>query len=105
MIDDEVAAILDLVPEFQDRYLELVASADDDPGAAAVMADLGEFTAALLAEIERSRPALERCLAAVEQVADTSDDAEELVVWSFLESFSPDDVRLLRRWLGPRTRA
>jgi len=29
---------------------------------------------------------------AVEKVAETSDDAEELIVWSFFDNLSPDDT-------------
>jgi hypothetical protein len=41
----------------------------------------------------------------VEKVAETSEDAEELIVWSFFDNLSPDDVRRLDPWLGPATRA
>jgi hypothetical protein len=105
MMDDEVAQLLERAPEFGDRYRELVAWADGDPGAAAVFAELADYVAGLVAEVERSRPSLERCLAGVEEVAGRSPDAEELVVWSFFEGLSPDDVRRLGPWLGPRTRA
>jgi|HubBroStandDraft_1064217.scaffolds.fasta_scaffold1189051_1 hypothetical protein len=105
MMDDEVAQLLERAPEFGDRYRELVAWADGDPGAAAVFAELADYVAGLVAEIERSRPTLERCLAGLEEVAGRSPDAEELVVWSFFDGLSPDDVGRLHPWLGPRTRA
>jgi hypothetical protein len=105
MIDIEVAQVLEGAPEFVDRYLELVESADGDPGAPAVFAELADYVAGLAAEVERFRPTLERCLAGVEKVATTSEDAEELVVWSFFDSLSPDDLRRIETWLGPRTRA
>ena len=38
MIDKEVTQVLDGAPEFADRYLELVRSADGDPGASVVFA-------------------------------------------------------------------
>ncbi len=105
MIDDEVAQILRSTPEFADRFMDLVESADDDPGAAAVFVELGDFVAGLLAAVEQVRPTLERCLAGLEAVAAGSSDAEELIVWSFFDGLSPDEVRLLGPWLGPRTRA
>jgi len=105
MIDDETAEVLERAPEFADRYRELVESADDDPGAPAVFAELADFVAGLVAEVERFRPTLERCLAGVEKVAEGSPDAEDLVVWSFFDNLSPDDVRHLEPWLGPCTRA
>ena len=105
MIETEVSQVLDSAPEFTDRYLELVRSADGDPGAAAVFAELAEYVGCLLGELEHVRPRLERCLAGVEKVVESSDDAEELVIWSFFDNLSPDDVRRLEPWLGSRTRA
>jgi len=105
MMDDEVTLVLEAAPEFVDRYLDLVETADGDPAAAATFTELADFVAGLVAEIERFRPSHEHCLAAVERVAETSDDAEDLVVWSFFDNLSPDDIRRLERWMGPRTRA
>ena len=101
----EVDTLLAEVPEFRGRYLELVAVADDDPGATEAFAELAEFVAELAAGLEQFRPLLTRCLAAVEQVASTSDEAEELVGWSFLDYLSLDTRRTLLPWLGPSTRA
>lgn len=105
MIDGDVARVLEAAPECADRYLELVESTDGDPGAAAVFVELAEYVGALVAGIERFRPALERCLAGVDRVAESSVDAEDLVVWAFFDNLSPDDVRRLGPWLGPQTRA
>jgi hypothetical protein len=105
MTESEVSHVLEGTPGFADRYLELVEWADGDPGGAAVFAELADYVAALLAELEHFRPTLERCLAGVEKVAEYSEDAEELVIWSFFDNLSPDDVRRLEPWLGPRTRA
>lgn len=105
MAESEVSHVLEGTPEFLDRYLELVEWADGDPGAPAVFAELADYVAHLVAELERFRPTLERCLAAVEKVAEHSADAEELVIWSFFDNLSPDDVSRLEPWLGPRTRA
>jgi hypothetical protein len=105
MIDDEVGLVLEVAPEFTDRYLDLVAAADGDPGAAATFVELADYVAGLATAVERFRPSLVRCLAGVEKVAETSEDAEELIVWSFFDNLSPDDVRRLDPWLGPATRA
>jgi hypothetical protein len=105
MIPGEVQQVLLGAPTFVDRYRELVDAADGDPGAAAVFAELADFVAELMEEWERVVPTLELCLAGVEKVAAGSPDAEELVVWSFFDNLSPDDVRRLQPWLGPRTRA
>jgi hypothetical protein len=104
VIDDDVALVLAGAPEFVDRYLELVEATDDDPGAAVTFAELADYVAELGKRVEEFRPALVSCLAAVEKVAETSEDAEELIVWGFFDNLSPDDIRRLDPWLGPRTR-
>ena len=105
MTDREVARVLEAVPEFVDRYLTLVEMGDGEPGPGTVFDELADYLAGVLAGVGPFLPTLERCLAAVEEVAAHSPDADELVVWSFFDNLSPDDVRLLRPWLGPRTRA
>ncbi|MGH9019352.1 MAG: hypothetical protein ACRDY1_16515 [Acidimicrobiales bacterium] len=104
MIEPEVVIVLEAAPDFAGRYRQLLEAADDDPGAAVVFAELAEFVASLAAEMDRLRPGLERCLAAVEAVAEQSEDAEDLVVWSFFDNLSPDDIGRLGPWLGPATR-
>jgi hypothetical protein len=64
--------VLAAVPEFLGRYLELVELGDDDPGAAEAFCELAEFVAELASGVERYRPVLTRCLAAVEEVASSS---------------------------------
>jgi len=103
-IHPAVVAVLRAVPEFADRYLDLVEDADGDPGSPAAFAELAEFVAVLAGELDRLRPVLERCLRAVEDVAATSPDARELVGWAFLDTLSPDELDDLRPWLGGRTR-
>jgi hypothetical protein len=102
---EEVATVLAAVPEFLGRYLELVELADDDPGAAEAFSELAEFVAELASGVEQYRPVLTRCLAAVEEVASSSEDAEELVGWSFLDYLSLDARQTLLGWLGPGTLA
>ena len=101
----EISTLLEAVPEFHGRYLELVELADDDPGPAEAFSELAVFVAELAMGIEQFRPLLTRCLAAVEQVAATCDDAEELVGWSFLDYLSTDARRIVLPWLGPNTLA
>ena len=105
MLDPEVQLLLHEVPEFADRYVALVEAADGDPGAAAAFGELGELAAEMALQLARIEPLLCRVLAAVEEVASSSDDAEELVGGAFLDSLSPDHLRLLGPWLGPATRA
>lgn len=97
-------AVLAALPEFVPRYLGLVEAADGDPGAAAAFTELADHASGLVAGIECFRPALVRCLAAVERVSHDSPDGEDLVAWAFLDSLSPDDRRNLSPWLGPHTR-
>ncbi len=75
------------------------------PGRQRRSASLLKFVAELAAGIEQFRPLLTRCLTAVEQVASTSEDAEELVGWSFLDYLSLDTRRAVLPWLGPSTLA
>ena len=105
MMDAEIAVVLEAAPGFVDRYLDLAEAADGDPGVAATFTELADYVGGLVTEIERCTPVLARCLAGVESVATSSDDAAELVAWAFLDSLSPDDRRRLVGWLGPRTRA
>src|ERR1700746_2124042 len=79
MVDPEVELLLHEVPEFAERYVALAEAADGDPGAAAAFGELGELAAEMAAQLARLEPLLCRVLAAVEEVASTSDDAEELV--------------------------
>jgi len=97
--------VLEAAPHFADRYRELVQWADDGPGAGVVFADLADHVADLVAEMEHLRLRLVRCMDGVEKVASSSDDAEELIVWSFFDALSPDHVRRLDPWIGPHTRA
>jgi hypothetical protein len=103
--DPIVAVVLRTVPEFSDRYLELVEAADGDPGLPAAMSELAEFVAELAGAVDRPRAVLERCLAAVEEVATTAPDPVELVGWAFLDSLTPEETARLRPWIGPRTMA
>jgi hypothetical protein len=99
----EVETLLAAVPEFLGRYAELVELADDDPGANEAFCELADFVAELAAGLEQFRPVLTRCLEAVENVAADSDEAEELVGWSFLDYLPIETRRILLPWLGPST--
>ncbi|MGA2307880.1 MAG: hypothetical protein ABSH29_27380 [Acidimicrobiales bacterium] len=105
MIAPEVATLLETVPEFVDRFLDLTEAADGDPGGPAAFTELADFVATLLSRRSPSHGVLSRCLACVERVARESDDADELVCWSFLDSLCPEDLRRVAPWLGPRTLA
>ncbi len=93
------------VPELADRYLALAEAADGHPGAAAVFDELADHVAVLAGPGAVAAPDLDRCLAAVEHVAATSPDAEELVGWTFLDGLPPATRQWLRPRLGPATAA
>jgi hypothetical protein len=100
----DVSTLLEGTPEFSDRYLELVELADGYPGAQEVFSELAEFVAELAQGIDRFRPVLARCLAAVERVSEESDDAEELVGWCFLDYLPTETRQAVHQFLGPETR-
>jgi hypothetical protein len=102
---DQVEAVLAAVPEFADRYLALVEAGDGDPGGAAVFAELGDYVAGLLVDPAHHWGELVRCLAAVEAVADGSEDGQDIVAWSFLDGLPPVDRHALEPFLGPCTRS
>ena len=99
-----VTTLLSGVPEFGPAYLALVEVFDDDPGGPAIFTELADFVSERLLAIEAERPVLERALAAVELVATSGGEADELVGYAFLDSLSPEDRRLITPWLGPATR-
>ncbi len=103
---DATATLLSLVPELHAAYLELVALADDDPGPAAVFAELAALVAGWLATVGEAQPALDRAFRALEAVAeDASEEALELVGYAFFDNLSPDHQRAAQRWIGPSTRS
>jgi hypothetical protein len=100
---DASAALLRAIPEFGERYLQLVEEADGYPGDEETLSEFAAFVEELATGLEQFRPVLSRCFAAVEQVAGSSEDAEELVGWSFLDYLSIDARRAVLPWLGPNT--
>lgn len=105
VVEAEVVTVLLAVPELAPYYLQLVEDADGDPGAAACFGALAEFLADLLVDVVRHRAVIERCLGAVETVATTSVDADELVTWSFIDALTPGARAVLAPLMGPATRA
>lgn len=101
---DVVRTVLAAVPEFTRPLLELARALDDDPGASVALCELAGFAAELAADIEGQRPALVRLCDVVEQLA-SGPDAEDLVAGAFLDALAPDELAVLLRWLGPRTKA
>lgn len=100
-----MATLLSRLPELRASYVELVQVADGDPGAPVLFGELAEEVADLARDFHRVVPTLFRYLAAIEHVARTCNDAEELVGWAFLDTLSPDEIRILEPILGAWTRA
>jgi hypothetical protein len=101
----EVTVLLRAVPEFTERYLELVEESDGHPGTNEAFSELAAYVDELASGLEQFRPLLVRCLSAIEQLATVSEDAEELVGWCFLDYLSLDTRRAVLPWLGPDTLA
>lgn len=103
--EPEVVTMLLAVPELVPTYIRLVEAADGDPGAAAFFEEAADWVGGLVDRAVGERATIQRCLTAVEQVARTSPDAEELVGWSFLDGLAPTQRAALAPLLGPRTRS
>ncbi|HZE05992.1 MAG TPA: hypothetical protein VE127_12250 [Solirubrobacteraceae bacterium] len=107
MSDDALIVLLEWVPEFAPRVLDMVAAGDDLPDPANI---LGEF-AAFVSEAATARAApvalLERCAVALESLATRLDDedGEELVGWCFFDALAAAARRQLEVHLGPAAAA
>ncbi len=104
-VESAVIALLLAVPELAPAYLELADAADDDPGSAAAFSALADLVADTVADGAGHQDLLRRIADAVEATAVHAPDAEELVVWSFLDELPPDTLAALVPVLGPRTRS
>jgi hypothetical protein len=89
--------VLDLLPEFLPRYLEIAAAGDDDPGEPTVLMAMAEFVADRLEAATAGEQVLGRALGLVEALAAGSEDDvdKELVSYAFLDSFTFEDRQLL----------
>ncbi len=104
-VEPEVAALLLRVPELVPRYLTLAEAADGDPGAPAVFEALADLVTDLVKPTDEQAPVLGRYLDALELVASSSPEAEELVGWAFLDALDPSARRQIAPWLGAHTAA
>jgi len=103
--EPEVGLVLRRVPGLAERYVDLAEEASGDPGGAVVFEALADLARDLTRAGDGAAARLGELMAAVEEVASTSPDAEELVGGAFLESLSPDDLLRLEALMGRRTRA
>jgi hypothetical protein len=101
LIDDVAITILrHEVPEFEDHYLDLTDIYDEDLTPEIVLMELADFVANIVAGAG-SEASLERCLAAIEEVASSTDDGIELVAYSFLNELPLGTRAAISSYLGP----
>ena len=96
--------IVQVLPEFVPRYLELVAACDDDPGEPLVLTELAEFVAGRLALITTEEATVARAIDLVEALVDAHRGdraAGEPVADAFFDSFTIEHRRYLAPRLGP----
>jgi len=103
--EPEVGLVLRRVPRLAERYVELARVAGGEPGGAVVFEELAELARDLARAGDGAAVHLAELMAAVEEVATVSPDAEELVGGAFLENLCPDDLMQLDPLMGRRTRA
>jgi hypothetical protein len=100
------AEVLNSLPEFVPRYLELAVAGDDDPGGPTVLMEMAQFVAEQLDAATTGERVLARALGLIEALAaGAEDDADaELVSYAFLDSFTVEDRQRLLPRLGPHSR-
>jgi hypothetical protein len=100
-IDDAaITLVRSHLPEFEDHYLDLVDIYDEDLTPEIVLMELADFVANLVAA-GGSEVSLERCLAAVDDVASNTDDGRELVAYSFLIELPLGTRAAVSSYFGP----
>jgi hypothetical protein len=103
-VDDRAVRILrEIVPEFEDHYLDLLDIYDEDLTPQVVFNELADFVTELLQDGDRE-DTLERCFAAVELVAvEPGADGTGLVAFCFLDQLAPLALEMTRSYLEPIT--
>jgi hypothetical protein len=98
-IDDSAIAILrSKLPEFEDHYLDLLDIYDEDLTPEIVLMELADFVANLV--ITGGEEMLERCCAAVEDLAAGTADGPELVSYCFLNELPLGSRQAVGSYLG-----
>lgn len=101
-IDDTALTILRAaLPEFEANYLDLLDIYDEDLTPEIVLMELADFVANLVVR-PSSDAILERCLAAVEDVASSTEDGPDLIAYSFLNELPVGTRSAAAPYLGPR---
>lgn len=109
-VSSATAKLLSAVPEFQERFLDLVETFDTDLGEHVIFVGFADFVTDVLG-CARSGPAratsmalVAKCLALIEDLAASGSTADaEIVGIGFLDSLAPCDLDALSSWLGPAT--
>jgi len=103
----EILELIRGVPAFVARYLDLIEQDDGLPGSEVAFTEFADFVSELASDPTPSPgppTGLAECMRAIEKVAATSEDAEDLIGWSFLDYLSLDARRAILPVLGPVTR-
>ena len=100
-IDDAaIMALRSELPEFEDRYLDLLDIYDEDLTPDIVLMELADFVANLVATRDMEA-VLERCLAAVENLAAGTEEGPEIVAYAFFNEIPLGSREVVRSYLGP----
>ncbi len=99
--DSAIATLLARLPEFEDHYLDLLDLYDEDLTPEIVVMELAEYVADLLPR-HADEELVERCLDAVEELAER-EDGPDLVGYCFLNVLPTGARMILDDRLGPLT--
>jgi len=101
LIDDTAITVLrGELPEFEDHYLDLVDIYDEDLTPEIVLMELADFVANLVTG-GGNEITLERCLAAIDELAASTDDGPELVAYAFLNELPLGIRAAVSAYFGP----
>ncbi|MGD0084469.1 MAG: hypothetical protein ABSD78_14925 [Acidimicrobiales bacterium] len=100
-VDDSVTALLrSRLPEFDDHYLDLADIYGEDLTSEIVLMELADYVANLIVG-GRGEATLERCFAALDELAAYGDGGPELVAYSFLNELPPATREAAAGYFGP----
>jgi hypothetical protein len=101
-VDDRAIQILrEVVPEFENNYLDLADIYDEDLTSQVIFNELADYVTDLL-QVGDREDTLERCCAALERVAvEQGADGTELVAFCFFDQLPRFAVERIRGYLDP----
>lgn len=98
--DTAITALRSELPEFEDHYLDLLDIYEEDLTPEIVLMELADFVANLVVTGDREAM-LERCMAAVENLAAGTEEGPEVVAFAFLNEIPLGSREVVRGYLGP----